>query len=387
MCSDITADATNMDLFFVLMDLFFSNDTEVIVLKMHETLFKKRKLLKRIRETHIRQHVNYNIWLNTYNETHFFELFRMQNATFYKLLHIIILNDQTRLIQKRYRGGNHVIPPEKGLLAFLWYMSKQDTLLSIADRFNLVPSTVMHLVNAFLYVLLQLKGKYIFWPKTQDEYQVICNGFTNYPNVDGTHIKMKVPANQHDSYVNRYQSHSINCMGICTANKIFTYVFVGYPGSVHDSRVFSNSSLVQHIEQFGKHKYFPMEEYHLIGDSAFPLRSWLITPYSRRNNLIRREKHHNFCLSGDRVCIENTFGILKGRWARLQYINTYSVSKAIEISTVACVLHNFCYLNNDEWQYDIYGDMLNEEEYVNNNREEFRLGNEKRNNIAMNLAN
>jgi hypothetical protein len=51
------------------------------------------------------------------------------------------------------------------------------------------------------------------------------------------------------------------------------------------------------------------------------------------------------------------------------------------------VLHNFCYLNNDEWQYDIYEDMLNEEEYVNNNREEFRLGNEKRNNIAMNLAN
>jgi hypothetical protein len=57
---------------------------------MHETLFKKRKLLKRIRETHIRQHVNYNIWLNTYNETHFFELFRMQKATFYKLLHILL---------------------------------------------------------------------------------------------------------------------------------------------------------------------------------------------------------------------------------------------------------------------------------------------------------
>jgi hypothetical protein len=82
MCSDMTADATNMDLFFVLMDSFFSNDTEIIVLKMHETLFKKRKLLKRIRETHIRQHVNYNIRLNTYNETHFFELFRMQKATF-----------------------------------------------------------------------------------------------------------------------------------------------------------------------------------------------------------------------------------------------------------------------------------------------------------------
>jgi hypothetical protein len=67
MFSDMTAEATNMDLFFVLMDSFFSNDTEIIVLKMHEILFKKRKLLQRIRETYIlvRQHMNYNIWLNT----------------------------------------------------------------------------------------------------------------------------------------------------------------------------------------------------------------------------------------------------------------------------------------------------------------------------------
>jgi hypothetical protein len=67
MFSDTTAEATNMDLFFVSMDSFFSNDTEIIVLKMHEILFKKRKLLQRIRETHIlvRQHMNYNIWLNT----------------------------------------------------------------------------------------------------------------------------------------------------------------------------------------------------------------------------------------------------------------------------------------------------------------------------------
>jgi hypothetical protein len=55
--------------------------------------------------------------------------------------------------------------------------------------------------------------------------------------LDGTHCKILVPLNQHDSYVDRYLSHSINIMAICTAKKILTYAFIGFPGSAHDSRV------------------------------------------------------------------------------------------------------------------------------------------------------
>lgn len=65
-------------------------------------------------------------------------------------------------------------------------------------------------------------------------------------------------------------------------------------------------------------------------------------PY--RDARTRIQRHHNYVLSADRVCIEHTFGILLGRWKRLQFINTYSVSKAIEIVTAACVLHNYCYV-------------------------------------------
>lgn len=56
--------------------------------------------------------------------------------------------------------------------------------------------------------------------------------------VDGTHVTIKiVPKEQHDSYIDRFLQHSINLMAICTSEKIFTYVFIGYPGSAHDSRV------------------------------------------------------------------------------------------------------------------------------------------------------
>ncbi|XP_044270364.1 putative nuclease HARBI1 [Tribolium madens] len=381
----------NVELFTLIDVWFFSNEVDLFIMEFWNKLYKRRKSFLRLRECHVRQKINYQTWLNTYDDIDFFRLFRMQKSTFYKLLATLIEVDVIRLIHKKYRGGNCVVQPEKGLLVFLWYISKQDTLLSIADRFNLVPSTVMSIVNAFLYTILKLKSKYIFWPKTNEEYQHICDEFSNYPNVigavDGTHINVKVPSHQHDSYVNRYQNHSINCMAICTSQKLFTYVFVGYPGSAHDSRVFSNSSLVRHIEQYGKQKYFPRDEYALIGDSAFPLKPWLMKPYSRRNNLTRKERHHNFCLSSDRVCIENAFGILKGRWARLKFINTYSISKAIEITTAACILHNYCYMNDDQWEEEIEIDHDNEEEEYVDDREAYRLAKEKRDNIATFLFN
>lgn len=55
--------------------------------------------------------------------------------------------------------------------------------------------------------------------------------------IDGCHVKVKVLLNQQDSYTDRYLQHSINLMGVCTSEKIFTYVFIGFPGSAHDSRV------------------------------------------------------------------------------------------------------------------------------------------------------
>lgn len=55
--------------------------------------------------------------------------------------------------------------------------------------------------------------------------------------VDGCHINVKVPTAQNTSYINRHQSYSINLMAISTSSKIFSYVFIGYPGSAHDSRV------------------------------------------------------------------------------------------------------------------------------------------------------
>lgn len=55
--------------------------------------------------------------------------------------------------------------------------------------------------------------------------------------VDGTHIFISINEDQQDSYIDRYRRLSINIMTICDSNKLFTYIFVGFPGAAHGSRV------------------------------------------------------------------------------------------------------------------------------------------------------
>ena len=72
---------------------------------------------------------------------------------------------------------------------------------------------------------------------------------------------------------------------------LFRDVYVGWPGSVHDARVFANSSLYQRAHDkeilkscsraiLGK-TIFPF----LVGDSAYPLSSWLMKPFPHGSTL------------------------------------------------------------------------------------------------------
>jgi hypothetical protein len=95
---------------------------------------------------------------------------------------------------------------------------------------------------------------------------------------------------------------------------------------------------------------------------------------------------HNTCLSADRVSVENIFALIKGRFRRLIFINTYSISKAIEIATTACVLHNFCYFNGNEWEHPFNDNELIPDEYLEENTaEETRRAKQKRNLIVEEL--
>nr|CAH7734831.1 unnamed protein product [Callosobruchus chinensis] len=61
--------------------------------------------------------------------------------------------------------------------------------------------------------------------------------------IDCTHIKIKKPPLHGDEYIDRKGYHSINVQATCKADEWVTSVDASWPGSVHDSRIWSNSEI------------------------------------------------------------------------------------------------------------------------------------------------
>lgn len=199
-------------------------------------------------------------WLPRYLDLDFFRLYRMTKTTFYKLFEALECQE------KFYVGGGHPVPMEQALLMTISWLGKGETLIRIGEIFNVACSTVYGCTEYILFKLLALKKKVIVWPNVREMITVEAefrerSGFPgrNYKlnlqhyylpmintyiyflgvigAVDVCNIKFKPPKQQQASYCDKNKNHSIKLQGIVTANKVFSNIMVGYPGSAHDSRV------------------------------------------------------------------------------------------------------------------------------------------------------
>lgn len=65
--------------------------------------------------------------------------------------------------------------------------------------------------------------------------------------IDGTHVRIDRPLQSANSYYNRKDYFSIQVQVFCDHNTKFIDFYAGYPGSVHDARVFKNSTLYNKV--------------------------------------------------------------------------------------------------------------------------------------------
>lgn len=62
---------------------------------------------------------------------------------------------------------------------------------------------------------------------------------------------------------------------VCDDTLLLTNIYTGWPGSTHDARVLRNSELFTRAEAGSCIDPDKL----IIGDSAYPLKPWLVTPF------------------------------------------------------------------------------------------------------------
>ncbi|CAF1929731.1 unnamed protein product, partial [Brassica napus] len=168
--------------------------------------------------------------------------------------------------------------------------------------------------------------------------------------IDGTHVPVTIAGKDSEKYWNRKSDTSINVLAICNMDILFTYAYIGIPGSAHDAKVLA-------LAMEGPHQFptAPFGKYYL-GDSGYPLRPGFLTPY-------RGERYHpsqydgasppssykemfNKRHSSLRSVIERTFGVWKGKWRVLREKPRYNIHVQRRVVAATMALHNFIRLSN-----------------------------------------
>lgn len=250
-------------------------------------------------------------------------------------------------------GGRVQISLEDRLLMLLWYLASLDKYAAIADRFGVSESTASCAIrNLLQFVKENLVQKMIVWPSDDemDEIEAMYNDLKGFPGVvgmiDATHIKIHRPAVRGIDYYNRKNFYSVVLQAVVREDMRFVHVFAGFPGKVHDARVLKESPLYE----TGRSK---CREGHILGDSGYPNLPWLLTPFRDNGHLSEAQKTYNTVHSSIRSKVERAFGLLKGRFTRLQNIYQRDIKTIVNTIITSCVLHNICLVNDDEFEIQL----------------------------------
>ncbi|XP_067142884.1 putative nuclease HARBI1 [Centruroides vittatus] len=289
--------------------------------------------------------------------------------------------------EMRVKKGRPLISSTKEVLLSIWTLANQESFRGIGDRFGVNKGHAHTIFIDFCQKMCRMIGKFIRWPndnleRTVHKFEELRT--VSLPGVigcvDGTHIYIKAPKEDSQSYYNRKGRHSILLQIICDSEMRIIDAFVGWPGSANDSRVWQQSPIYNKF--LNESSRYLGDKYYLLGDSAYPLDTFLIVPYKDYGNLTVKQKNFNRKHSSIRVVVEQTIGLLKGRFRRLKYLDMENISSMSKVVMTSCILHNLCINQGDiDCIEDIFVDDNNEpaEDPISRNRTAAEV---KRNQLA-----
>lgn len=193
---------------------------------------------------------------------------------------------------------------------------------------------------------------YLQTPRTGEEWKIVAKHFHhgwNFPRccgaIDGKHVGVKQPPGSGSHFFNYKKFFSVILFAMVDANYNFLYVNVGTNGWAGDAAVFSKSTLFEMLENGTLN--FP-EDHVILGDSAFPLKKYLMKPYARKNQS-NEQAVFNYHLSRARRVVENAFGILAWRFRIFLTKIELKIDTVDLVVLAACSLHNWLRQTNPSY--------------------------------------
>lgn len=264
------------------------------------------------------------------------------------------------------------------------YLSTGLSFRNLATTIRMGVSTLSYIIhNTCITIWEELVDEFMPTPRLE-QLRNIAEDYRkrwNFPNcigaIDGKHCQIKCPTGSGSTYFNYMKYFSILLQGVADANKKFIAIEVGARGKQSDGGVFASSTLFNLIENNNFNIPPPKElpninikvPHVLVGDEAYPLKSYLMRPFPSRN-LNPLKENFNKRLSSARKCIECTFGILRAKWRILGKDIEVQPDKAIAIIKCTCPLHNVVRErdgDNDPDYFNIVTDSSNNTKIQNSN--------------------
>jgi len=235
-----------------------------------------------------------------FTETEFKEHFRVSRDMFWAI-HARICNDVEFVSVppvRRKRGS-----PELHLLVLLKFLGSngnEATASKLGQFFKMSKGSFLNYRDRMVVVLLKHLDDTVFWPEA-DERKEIAKRIEDkfmFPNCvgfpDGTLLPLELkPQLGGEDYFSRKSCYAVNALITCDDIGRVRDVVIGWPGSVHDNRVWRTSVMYAKRES-----YFSPNEY-LLGDSAFGASRVMIPAFKkpRGANFPREREVFNTCLA------------------------------------------------------------------------------------------
>lgn len=244
----------------------------------------------------------------------------------------------------------------------LWRLASGNAYRTVASTFGIGKSAAVEITNSFIHALNELYENWITFPASVQETSEAIQRFSdnNLFNIaqivgaiDGSHIPIKAPKHNKESYFNRKHFYFMNLQAVVGFDGRFLDISAGFPGSIHDTRVLRMSELYGRLlgNDILRGPYINLIGVSvgplIVGDSAYPIFPWLLKPYHNVRNLDPTKVQFKTVLSKIRVIVEHTLGVLKGRWKCLRKELEILAENVPGTIAACCILHNICIENGE----------------------------------------